>query len=93
MSLIYSEECEKIKKYAETVFRVPSHKKIPVSVPIYAAHLYDSVIIYARAATEVLAENGDIRNGTTIMSKIFNRTFTSIQGFDVHLPRLFEIKC
>lgn len=65
---------------------MPSHKKIPVSVPIYGAHLYDAVQIYARAATEVIRMKGDIRNGTLIMQKIFNRTYKSVQGFDVNLP-------
>lgn len=62
---------------------MPSHKKIPVSVPIYGAHLYDAIQIYAQAATEVLLMDGDIRNGTLIMEKIFNRTYQSVQGFDV----------
>lgn len=87
MKFIYSDDCEKIKKYAESAFRVPSHRKIPVSVPIYAAHLYDAVIIYSRAVTEVLKKGWDIRNGTAIMSEIFNRTFRSIQGFDVRLQQ------
>lgn len=83
MQFIYSEDCEKIRKYAEDVFLVPLHKKIPISVPIYAAHLYDAVIIYSHAVTEVIKKGGDIRNGTAIMSEIFNKTFRSIQGFDV----------
>lgn len=87
---IYSEECEKIKTYAKEKFSVPSHDKIPVSVPIYAAHLYDAVLIYARAVTEIIEKGGDIRNGTAIMSEIFNRTFRSIQGFDVRLRPRFE---
>lgn len=47
------------------------------------AYLYDAVMIYARAATELLAEGCDPRNGTAIMEKIYNRSYHSIQGFDV----------
>lgn len=54
-----------------------------MQVPINAAHLYDSVLIYAKALTEVFKLGGDIRNGTQIMKHIFNRTYNSIQGFDV----------
>lgn len=78
-------DCEKIKKYAEKEFHLPSHPKIQFSVPIYAAHLYDAVMIYSRAVTEVIQKGGNIRNGTAIMSEIFNKTFRSIQGFDVRL--------
>lgn len=42
-------------------------------------------MIYSRAVTEVLKKGGDFRNGTVVMSEIFNRTFRSIQGFDVRL--------
>ncbi len=40
-------------------------------------------MIYARAVTEVMHKGGDIRNGTAVMAEIFNRTYSSIQGFDV----------
>lgn len=56
-----------------------------ISVPIYGAHLYDSVMIYARAITEVLEMGGDITNGREVMNRIFNRSYHSIQGFDVHI--------
>ena len=68
-------------------FCVPFHEKISpkLSIPVYAAHLFDSIMVYARAATEVLRYNGDINNGTLIMERIFNRSYKSIQGFDVHI--------
>lgn len=62
-----------------------------MQVPINAAHLYDSVLIYAKALTEVLKLGGDIRNGTQIMKHIFNRTYNSIQGFDVRYSDYADI--
>lgn len=52
-------------------------------MPIYGLHLYDSVMIYARAITEILQLGGDINDGALVMSHIFNRSYHSIQGFDV----------
>jgi guanylate cyclase, other len=54
-------------------------------VPIYAAHLYDAVRIYAAAVNETLYANEDPRNGTAIFFRIANRHYHSIQGFDVSI--------
>lgn len=40
-------------------------------------------MIYARAITEILQMGGDINDGALVMSHIFNRSYHSIQGFDV----------
>lgn len=56
-----------------------------MQVPIQAAYLYDAVMIYARALTEVFQNNEDPRNGSAILSKIFNRSYHSIQGYDVSI--------
>lgn len=53
------------------------------AISISAAHLYDAVMVYSRAATEVIRKGGDIGDGSAIMAEIFNRTFRSLQGFDV----------
>lgn len=51
-----------------------------------AAYLYDAVIVYAKAATKLLEESGNLRDGRTLMQKyVFNKTFTSKQGFDVFI--------
>ncbi|KAL1378096.1 hypothetical protein pipiens_004050 [Culex pipiens pipiens] len=86
----YQVLCHQIKRYAQREpFRVPlpTNERIfrQIKVPIYAAHLYDAVLIYARAATEVLREGGNVRNVTQIMRHIFNRSYHSIQGFDVYI--------
>ncbi|KAH8242006.1 hypothetical protein KR038_001056 [Drosophila bunnanda] len=80
--------CSKIKDYArKTPFLVPYHQRVfdNISVPIYGLHLYDSVMIYVRAITEVLQHGGDIYDGNLVMSHIFNRSYHSIQGFDVYI--------
>ncbi|KAH8377100.1 hypothetical protein KR093_003438, partial [Drosophila rubida] len=80
--------CAKIKEYARKApFLVPYHQRVfeNISVPIYGLHLYDSVMIYARAITEVLQLGGDINDGNLVMSHIFNRSYHSIQGFDVFI--------
>ncbi|KAJ8923190.1 hypothetical protein NQ315_001744 [Exocentrus adspersus] len=84
----YKYICEKIKaSAAKPPFCVPYHHKIfdSISVPIQAAYLYDAVMIYARALTEVFQNNEDPRNGTAILHRIINRTYHSIQGYDVFI--------
>ena len=44
---------------------------------VYAAYLYDAVMIYAQALDEVLNAGGDKRNGTAIMEQIRGRRFDS----------------
>ncbi|XP_023312344.1 guanylate cyclase 32E [Anoplophora glabripennis] len=84
----YKYICEKIKaSSAKPPFCVPYHHKIfdSISVPIQAAYLYDAVMIYARALTEVFQNNEDPRNGTAILRRIINRSYHSIQGYDVFI--------
>ncbi|XP_065090662.1 guanylate cyclase 32E [Ochlerotatus camptorhynchus] len=86
----YKKLCHQIKWYArQEPFRVPlpTNPKIfqEIQVPIYAAHLYDAVLIYARAATEVIQAGGNLHDGRQIMRHILNRPYHSIQGFDVHI--------
>ena len=74
----------KIRDKAYQKFKLPYHKSIAPSISIYAAYLYDAVMIYAQAATEVLRNKGDLSDGKSLMENyIFNRSYTSIQGFDV----------
>ena len=40
-------------------------------------------MIYARALTEVFQNGEDPRNGSAILQKIRNRSYHSVQGFDV----------
>ncbi|KAF5270552.1 hypothetical protein FQR65_LT05450 [Abscondita terminalis] len=84
----YKVICESIKAMsAKPPFCVPYHHKIfdSISVPIQAAYLYDAVMIYARALTEVFENNEDPRNGTAILRRILNRSYHSVQGNDVYI--------
>ncbi|XP_045477844.1 guanylate cyclase 32E-like isoform X2 [Harmonia axyridis] len=84
----YSELCERIKAISiKSPFCVPYHPKIfdSISVPIQAAYLYDAVMIYARALTEVLESDEDPKNGTALLKRIVNRYYHSIQGYDVFI--------
>ncbi|XP_059156487.1 receptor-type guanylate cyclase Gyc76C-like [Physella acuta] len=47
----------------------------------YATNLYDAVMLYAVGLSEVLAEGGSFLDGRAIISKIFGKTYTSIQGY------------
>ncbi|XP_052127251.1 guanylate cyclase 32E-like, partial [Frankliniella occidentalis] len=78
--------CEEIKKFSTgPPFCVPYHRRIfdSISVPIHAAHLYDAILIYARALTEILHRGEDPRNGSAILQHIRGRSYESVQGFDV----------
>ncbi len=46
-------------------------------ITIFAAYLYDAVLVYARAVHEVLMYGGDPQNGTSVFDRIRNRTYTS----------------
>ncbi|XP_035915374.1 guanylate cyclase 32E isoform X1 [Anopheles stephensi] len=86
----YRKLCHQFKLYSrKDPFRVPLpyNRNIfdEIQVPIYGAYLYDALIIYARAATEVIRDGGDIADGRLIMRHIFNRSYHSIQGFDVYI--------
>lgn len=61
-------------------------------VPIQAAYLYDAVMIYARALTEIFENNEDPRNGSAIMKRIANRSYRSIQGYDVRKNNFVFVK-
>ncbi|KAB0794058.1 hypothetical protein PPYR_13678 [Photinus pyralis] len=84
----YKHICEQIKAMsAKPPFCVPYHHKIfdSISVPIQAAYLYDAVMIYARALTEVFQSNEDSRNGTAIIKRMLERSYHSVQGNDVYI--------
>ncbi|CAH1399403.1 unnamed protein product [Nezara viridula] len=84
----YKSICEEVKKIStRPPFCVPHHSTIfgSMPVPIHAAHLYDAVMIYARALTEVLEAGEDPKNGTVILERILNRSYRSVLGYDVYI--------
>ncbi|KAH9365008.1 hypothetical protein HPB48_010444 [Haemaphysalis longicornis] len=54
-------------------------------VPIYAGLTYDAVMLWARAATQVLRENGSLSNGTAVGLKIRGSLYRSALGFDIRV--------
>lgn len=83
LTQFYNEMREKAKEK----FNVPYHNRIfPLFLMAKAAYLYDAVVIYAKAATKTLQENGDLKDGMSLMRKyIFNNTYASKQGFNVYI--------
>jgi hypothetical protein len=75
---------KEIHDKAKEKFNIPHHAKIAPTISVRAAYLYDAVIVYAQAATKMLANGGDLRNGRLLMQKyVFNKKYTSKQGFQV----------
>ena len=63
--------------HAHTVMHTSSLTCFKRQPSVYAAYLYDAVMIYAQALDEVLKAGGDKRNGTAIMEQIRGRRFDS----------------
>ncbi|KAH9502278.1 Guanylate cyclase 32E [Bulinus truncatus] len=58
---------------------------IKVQIPVFAAYLYDSVMLYARALQEVITQGKTPKDGAAVFSKLRERRFQSIQGHEVYL--------
>jgi hypothetical protein len=44
---------------------------------VYAAYLYDAVMLYAKAAHKLIESGGEITNGTAIIHSLLNQTYES----------------
>ncbi|CAL1527407.1 unnamed protein product [Lymnaea stagnalis] len=58
---------------------------IKVEIPVFAAYLYDSVMIYARALHDIVKEQKSPKDGMAVFNKLRDRTFLSIQGHEVYM--------
>ncbi|KHJ47399.1 adenylate/guanylate cyclase catalytic domain protein [Trichuris suis] len=58
--------------------------KYPV-VNRYASYLYDAVMLYATALHEEIEAGGNVKNGSAIITRIFNRRYKSMQGFEMEI--------
>ncbi|XP_072932274.1 guanylate cyclase 32E-like [Epargyreus clarus] len=77
--------CQMIRELsAAPPFCVPNYHKIfeDTSVPIEAAHLYDGVTLWARAATAAMRNGIPPTDGATLMRLLRPTTYRSLQGFD-----------
>ena len=46
---------------------------------MYAAYLYDAVILYAKAVHQVLKEGGNLTDGKAIIGRILDSNYTGIE--------------
>ncbi|XP_059059119.1 guanylate cyclase 32E-like [Achroia grisella] len=84
----YSLLCQMIRELsAAPPFCVPNYHKLfeDASVPIEAAHLYDAVTLWARAATAAMRAGLPPTDGTALMKLLRPTTYRSVQGFDVYM--------
>uniref|UniRef100_A0A915CXI3 Receptor ligand binding region domain-containing protein n=1 Tax=Ditylenchus dipsaci TaxID=166011 RepID=A0A915CXI3_9BILA len=56
----------------------------------FACYLYDAVMLYAKALHELMAETNmtaeaALSSGSSIISRILNKKYTSMQGFDMRI--------
>ncbi|XP_077527361.1 guanylyl cyclase at 32E [Haemaphysalis longicornis] len=82
----YGRFSEDVLSYAGTQpLCIPMHTELKFKVPIYAGLTYDAVMLWARAATQVLRENGSLSNGTAVGLKIRGSLYRSALGFDIRV--------
>ncbi|XP_045521207.1 guanylate cyclase 32E [Pieris brassicae] len=86
----YQVLCQMIRKLsAAPPFCVPNYHKIfeDTSVPIEAAHLYDAVLLWAKATTAAMVAGVSPTDGATIMRLLRPTVYRSLQGFDVNMDK------
>ncbi|XP_045214115.2 receptor-type guanylate cyclase Gyc76C-like [Mercenaria mercenaria] len=82
----YDDFKEIVSLYGERKpFSFPNPFNFQRKISVYAAYLYDAVMLYAKAAHQHLEEGGDITNGTAIIQKILGSNYVGIQGFISHI--------
>jgi len=47
-------------------------------VTVYAAYLYDAVMLYAKAAHTIIQKGGNITNGTAVIETILGSNYTGM---------------
>ena len=74
----------RVKDYDTMVrFNLSVDAKAPVDE--FAAPLYDAIELYARAATKVLSDGGDVVDGTAVTAALRNTSFVGVEGVAVNL--------
>ncbi|CAH0398067.1 unnamed protein product [Chilo suppressalis] len=84
----YEVLCQMIRELsAAPPFCVPNYHKLfeDISVPIEAAHLYDAVTLWARAATAAMRSGLQPTDGASLMKLLKPTTYRSVQGFDINM--------
>ena len=74
----------RVKDYDTMVrFNLSVDAKAPVDE--FAAPLYDAIELYARAATKVLSDGGDVVDGTAVTAALRNTSFVGVEGVAVDI--------
>ena len=74
---------EQVSEYSESYFNITvSAESVDLT---YSQTLYDAVMLYAHAATKVLSEGGDLRDGQAVTAAVRSTTFEGVGGSAVVL--------
>ena len=76
---------EQVSVYSESFFNLAVS---PDSVNLaHASALHDAIMLYVHAATKVMSEGGDLRDGEAVTAAVRNTSFTGVGGTLVALDR------
>ena len=82
---------EQVTDYSHSLFGIPLSSAQEVDLT-YSQTLYDAIMLYAHAATKVLSEGGDLRDGQAVTAAARNTTFVGVGGsvvaLDTHGDRI-----
>ncbi|XP_064623318.1 guanylate cyclase 32E-like [Lineus longissimus] len=74
----------------------PFDQPVPISfklkVPIFAAYLYDAVMLYANALDRVLARNIPATSGREVFNEMVGKVYESILGYKVYVDKNGEVE-
>ena len=74
---------EQVSNYSKSHFNFTVR---PDSIDLtYSVALYDAIMLYARAATKVMLEGGDLRDGLRVTEAVRSTTFVGVGGTAVAL--------
>jgi len=74
---------EQVSEYSKSRFNIPVDAD---SIDLtYSQTLYDAVMLYAHAATKVLSDGGDLRDGQAVTAAVRSTTFEGVGGSAVAL--------
>ena len=64
-----------------------------IQITLYASYLYDAVVLYADALTEVLDDGGSVDDGEAIVDRIRGRSYesqsTTLSAVSAYLSKLY----
>lgn len=93
--LEYNNFLNKVREYnTEPPFSFPApFNNITKHITVFAAYLYDAVMLYAEALGKILKEKGDPKNGTSVIQHIISkRRYTSISGVEMQFDENGEVE-